>query len=87
MGRIIIALHVWLLQQLAEENREALDDANKLVVERNAILSGLSSEAAERLTDAVTAQRESTVPIATEAMLAKLRALDLQPNARGNGGG
>jgi hypothetical protein len=86
-GRIMIDLHVWLLQQLAEENREALDDANKLVVERNGILSGLSSEAAERLTDAVTAQRESTVPITTEEMLAKLRALDLHPNARGNGDG
>ncbi len=76
-GKIMVDLHVWLLQQLGEDNRVALDDVNRLMVEGNAILGGLSMEAAKRWTEAVTELRESPTPIKTEDWLEKVRGLGL----------
>jgi hypothetical protein len=37
----MVTLHNWLHNQLATANAAALEDANSLVVERNAVLGGL----------------------------------------------
>lgn len=65
-GQLMVSLHNQLHKELTEANTADLEDANRLVVEGNAILSGMDPEAAKRLTDAITKLRESPAPIKTE---------------------
>lgn len=65
-GELMVSLHNWLHNELAKANAAALGDANKLVVERNAILGRLDRARAKRATDAVTKLRESTEPITAD---------------------
>lgn len=62
----MVRLHNQLHNELAEANTADLEDANRLVVEGNAILSGMDPEAAKRLTDAITKLRGSPTPIKAE---------------------
>lgn len=57
-GDVVFRFNAWIVSALSEANREALSQANELVVERNAILGGTDIEAARHLTDEVTRQRE-----------------------------
>jgi hypothetical protein len=65
-GGLMVTLHNWLHNELAKANAAALEEANQLVVERNAILGGLDLARAKRATDAVTKLRESTTAIAAD---------------------
>jgi hypothetical protein len=49
-GELVVAINTWLHDELARVNKEALAEVNRLVVERNAVLSGIDAEQAERLT-------------------------------------
>lgn len=57
-GDLVFRFNAWIINALSEANREALKQANELVVERNAVLGGMDMAAARRLTDEVTQQRE-----------------------------
>jgi hypothetical protein len=59
-GQLTVRLHNWLHNELAAANAAALEDATRLQVERNAILSGNDFEAAKRMTEAIT-KRDSAV--------------------------
>jgi hypothetical protein len=48
-GELVYELNAWLLNALAEANEPALADANELVVERNAVLSGGDRETAREM--------------------------------------
>jgi hypothetical protein len=65
-GQLMVRLHNQLHNELAKANTADLEDANRLVVERNAILGGMDPEAAKRLTEAITKLRESPTPIKTD---------------------
>jgi hypothetical protein len=65
-GGLMVTLHNWLHNELAKANAAALEEANQLVVERNAILGGIDPVAAERLTETVTKLRNSPTPIKTD---------------------
>ncbi|MGA9315882.1 MAG: hypothetical protein WBV77_14785 [Solirubrobacteraceae bacterium] len=65
-GQLMVRLHNQLHNELAEANTADLEDANRLVVERNAILGDMDPEAAKRLTEAITKLRESPTPIKTD---------------------
>jgi hypothetical protein len=65
-GGLMVTLHNWLHNELAAANVAALEDANRLQVERNAILGDMDPEAAKRLTEAITKLRESPTPIKTD---------------------
>jgi hypothetical protein len=65
-GQLMVRLHNWLHNELAEANATALDDANRLVAERNAILGGLDIATAEQLTTAITKLRESPTRISAD---------------------
>lgn len=80
-GDLMIELHNWLHDELATANTSALEDANRLVVERNAILGGLDTAAAERLTEAVTKRRESPLAITSDDLP---EAFGLRPSAPDN---
>lgn len=67
-GALMVTLHNWLQNQLATANAAALEDANSLVVERNAVLGGLDLARATRATDAITKLRESNTPIAADGL-------------------
>ena len=67
-GQLMVRLHNQLHNELAEANTADLEDANRLVVERNAILGGMDPEAAIRLTEAITKLRESPTPIKTDEL-------------------
>jgi hypothetical protein len=67
-GALMVTLHNWLHNELATANTAALADANRLVVERNAILGGLDLARAKRATDAITNLRESDAPITADAL-------------------
>jgi len=83
-AKLMIELHNWLHDQLALANRAALKDTNRLVDERNAILSGLDPAAAQRLSEAATRLRNSPTPIKTEDFLAMLRGEPLAPGSEGS---
>jgi hypothetical protein len=72
-GKLMIELHNWLHDQLARANTSALEDTNQLVDERNGILAGLDSAAAQRLSEATTRIRNSPTPIKSEDLPAILR--------------
>jgi hypothetical protein len=55
---LVIELNLWLYEQLVAANASALDDANLLVVERNAVLGGTDIEEARRVTEEWTRRRE-----------------------------
>ncbi|MFZ1925226.1 MAG: hypothetical protein WAU42_03685 [Solirubrobacteraceae bacterium] len=57
-GDLVVELNLWLYEQLADANVPALEEANQLVVERNAILGGTDLEA-RRVTETWTRLRES----------------------------
>jgi hypothetical protein len=65
-GQLMVALHNGLHNELAEANAAALNEANQLVVERNAILCGGDMMMARNLTAAFTKLRESPTPIRSE---------------------
>jgi len=83
-GGLMIDLHNWLHNALAIANTSALEDANRLVVERNAILGGLDTATAKRLTEQVTKLRESPTPITADD-LPKVIVLDNPSDARDDG--
>jgi hypothetical protein len=60
-GRLTLEINMWLHDALASANAEALADANRLVIERNAILTGADLSDAERLTRQWTEMRSSEV--------------------------
>jgi hypothetical protein len=49
-GELVLGLNGWLLSELSRENQPALEDVNRLIVERNAILYGVDFTQAEELT-------------------------------------
>lgn len=57
-ARLVIELNLWLYEQLVAANSSALDEANELVVERNAVLAGTDIEEARRVTEEWTRRRE-----------------------------
>jgi hypothetical protein len=61
-AELVVALNLWLYEHLAAANEPALAEANQLVVERNAILSGTDLEDARRVTEEWTRRRESPAP-------------------------
>lgn len=48
-AELVLGLNVWLLRELANANRAAIDEVNELVIARNAILTGGDIEAARRM--------------------------------------
>lgn len=56
-GDVVFRFNAWIINAVSAANREAVAEMNEIVVERNAVLSGLGVEAARRLTDEVTRQR------------------------------
>jgi hypothetical protein len=58
-GGLVIAINTWLHDTLAVANARALAEVNRLVVERNAVLSGTDAEHAERLTREWTKMRNT----------------------------
>jgi hypothetical protein len=83
-GKLMIELHNWLHNELALANSSALEDTNRLVDERNAILTGMDIPAAQRLSEAMTRIRNSPTPIRTEDLPAILRGDQPAPGAEGN---
>jgi hypothetical protein len=86
-GDLIFRFNAWIINTLAEANSEALGEANEIIVERNAILGGLDTDAARRLTDRVTRQREQVPwpPPADEAPFGrKLTDISLDPPEDGS---
>jgi hypothetical protein len=59
-AELTVELNLWLYEQLAAANEPALSEVNRLVVERNAILSGTDLEEATRVTEEWTKRRESS---------------------------
>ncbi|MGC2374671.1 MAG: hypothetical protein WA484_12430 [Solirubrobacteraceae bacterium] len=82
-GQLMVRLHNWLHNELAEANAADLEDANRLVVERNAILGGMDPEAAKRLTEAITKLRESPTPIKTDDLPDALGSQSLPSSSSG----
>jgi hypothetical protein len=58
-GEFAAAINSWLHDALAKANEQALADVNRLVVERNAILSGTDAATAARLTQHWTRLRQT----------------------------
>jgi hypothetical protein len=56
-GELMVDINSWLCNALAENNKDALDEVNKLGVERNALLMGTTVTEAERATDLWTMMR------------------------------
>ncbi len=56
-GRLILELNVWLVNALGDADREALEQVNELVVERNAILMRTDLGEAKRMTEEWTRRR------------------------------
>lgn len=56
---LVIALNLWLYEQLADANAPAVAELNELVVERNAILGNTDMTEARRVTEAWTKVQES----------------------------
>lgn len=75
-GQLMVCLHNSLHNELAEANSTDLEDANRLVVERNAILGDMDPEAAKRLTDAITELRESPTPIKADELATRLASAE-----------
>ncbi len=82
-AKLMIELHNWIHHQLAIANRVALEDTNRLVDERNAILAGGDLASAQRMSAAMTKLRSSPTPIKTEDFLATLRAEHPTPGDEG----
>jgi hypothetical protein len=61
---LVIEINAWLLNELVDANADSLDEVNELIVERNAVLAGVSIEEARQTTEEVTRQR--TLPAADE---------------------
>ncbi len=61
-GELVFALNLWLHGALSEENAQALEEANSLVVERNAILVGSSFDEAKALTEHRMTERQQPGP-------------------------
>jgi hypothetical protein len=59
---LVVELNLWLYEQLAAANEAALDEVNELMVEKQAILTGLDMEHARRLTEFWTRRREDPSP-------------------------
>jgi len=53
---------LWLYEELADANADALAEVNELVVQRNAILGGMDIEEARRVTEEWTKRREGPTP-------------------------
>lgn len=83
----MLELHNWLHDRLAIANRPTLEDTNRLVDERNAILTGLDPDAAHGLSEAMTRIRNSPTPINTEQFLAILRGERPPPGDEGTHAG
>lgn len=79
-GRLIADLNGWLHNELAKDNADGLVEVNRLVEERNAILTGGDVEQARRLTAAWTAQRENPAALSTEDLLQRLTTSDAPPS-------
>jgi len=56
-GDLVFRFNAWVVNALGEANRKALSELNEIQVELNAILTGVDTDAARRLTDEVTRQR------------------------------
>jgi hypothetical protein len=61
-GELMQSLNAWLHTQLVLENAEGINALNRLIVHRNAVLSGSELSAAERQTAQVTLQRSLPRP-------------------------
>ena len=58
-------LNKWLMEAWAKNNKAALAEVNRLVVERNALLMGSSTAHAEAFTDYMTNLRTTPGPFKT----------------------
>ena len=56
---LVIDMNAWLLNELVDANADLLDEVDELIVERNAVLAGVSIEEGRRTTEEVTRQRTS----------------------------
>lgn len=73
-GRLIGQLNGWLLNSLATDNEPGLEEANKLVAERNHILMGVDDDdLAQRMTEFWTEIRSSATPLSTDEMMERMR--------------
>lgn len=61
-AELVAGLNLWLCEQLSAANAPALEQTNRLVDERNAILGGTDIEEARRVSEAWTKRRESPRP-------------------------
>jgi hypothetical protein len=61
-GELMYELNSWLYSALAAENAEALEEVNRLVVERNAVLLGAGFEEAKKWTEARMRERSQPGP-------------------------
>lgn len=56
-GQLVFSFNAWLFNELQSQNVAALDEVNRLVIERNAILTGGTIEEVEAFTNRVTEER------------------------------